>query len=60
MAHVTRDKKKLLTRIRRIAGQVSALERAIDADTDCADVLIQIAAAKGAMRALMMEVLTGK
>ncbi len=59
MAHVTRDKKKLLTRIRRIAGQVSALERAIDADTDCADVLIQIAAAKGAMHALMMEVLSG-
>jgi DNA-binding FrmR family transcriptional regulator len=59
MAHVNRDKKKLLTRVRRIAGQVAALERALESDADCTDVLIQIAAAKGAMHGLMMEVLTG-
>lgn len=59
MAHVRRDKKKLLTRIRRIAGQVAALERAMETEADCSDVLIQIAAAKGAMHALMMEVLAG-
>lgn len=59
MAHVNRDKKKLLTRVRRVAGQVAALERALESDADCTDVLIQIAAAKGAMHGLMMEVLTG-
>ena len=59
MAHVRRDKKKLLTRIRRIAGQVAALERAMETEADCSDVLIQIAATKGAMHALMMEVLAG-
>jgi len=59
MAHVTRDKKKLLARIRRIGGQVAALERAVDAEADCSDVLVQVAAAKGAMHALMMEVLAG-
>lgn len=59
MAHVNRDKKKLLTRVRRVAGQVAALERALEADADCADVLIQIAAAKGAIHGLMMEVLSG-
>jgi len=59
MAHIQRDKKKLLTRIRRIGGQVAALERAVDAEADCSDVLVQIAATKGAMHALMMEVLAG-
>ncbi|HVK52885.1 MAG TPA: metal/formaldehyde-sensitive transcriptional repressor [Pseudoxanthomonas sp.] len=59
MAHVHRDKKKLLARIRRIGGQVAALERALEGEADCADVLTQIAAAKGAMHALMMEVLAG-
>jgi DNA-binding FrmR family transcriptional regulator len=60
MAHTHRDKKKLLTRVRRIAGQVAALERALESESDdCAQVLVQIAAAKGAMHALMMEVLAG-
>lgn len=59
MAHVQRDKKKLLARIRRIAGQVAALERALEKEAGCSDVLIQIAATKGAMHALMMEVLAG-
>ena len=59
MAHVNRDKKKLLTRVRRVAGQVAALEQALESDADCADVLIQIAAAKGAIHGLMMEVLAG-
>lgn len=59
MSHVTRDKKKLLSRLRRIAGQVSALEAALEADADCTDVLVQIAAARGAMHGLMMEVLSG-
>ena len=44
MAHVNRDKKKLLTRVRRVAGQVAALERALESDADCTDVLILIAA----------------
>lgn len=59
MAHVQREKKKLLTRIRRIGGQVAALERAVESGVECSDVLVQIAAAKGAMHALMMEVLAG-
>lgn len=59
MAHVSRDRKKLLARVRRIAGQVNALEKALQAEADCADVLVQIAAARGAMHALMMEVMAG-
>ncbi|MBW8851848.1 MAG: metal/formaldehyde-sensitive transcriptional repressor [Xanthomonadales bacterium] len=59
MAHVNRDKKKLLARVRRVAGQVAALETALESDAECVDVLVQIAAAKGAIHGLMMEVLSG-
>lgn len=59
MSHVNRDKKKLLTRVRRVAGQVAALQTALESDAECVDVLIQIAAAKGAIHGLMMEVLSG-
>lgn len=59
MAHIQRDRKKLLARVRRIAGQVAALEQALEAGDDCDAVLVQIAAAKGAMHGLMMEVMAG-
>lgn len=57
MSHVSRNKTKLLSRVRRIGGQVAALEKALESDSDCTDVLVQIAAARGAMHGLMMEVL---
>lgn len=37
---------------------MSALERAIEGGPDCTGVLVQVAAAKGAMHALMMKLLT--
>jgi len=57
MAHVTKHRRKLLSRVRRINGQVAALERSLHADIDCAAVLTQIAAVRGAVQGLMMEVL---
>jgi DNA-binding FrmR family transcriptional regulator len=36
-------------RIRRIAGQVAALERMVDGDRYCVDVLLQVAAARAAL-----------
>jgi FrmR/RcnR family transcriptional regulator, repressor of rcnA expression len=57
MAHVTQHRRKLLTRIRRIGGQVSALEKSLNSDIDCAAVLTQISAVRGAVQGLMMEVL---
>jgi DNA-binding FrmR family transcriptional regulator len=57
MTHVTGHRGKLLTRIRRIGGQVAALEKSLQADIDCAAVLTQIAAVRGAVQGLMMEVL---
>ncbi len=59
MAHTITGKKKLLGRIRRIQGQTSALERAVDGEADCLDVLQQIAAIRGAVNGLMAEVMEG-
>lgn len=57
MGHTVREKNKLLTRVRRIRGQVEALERALEAEKGCAAVLQQIAAVRGAMNGLMSEVI---
>ncbi|PJI96040.1 DNA-binding FrmR family transcriptional regulator [Acidovorax sp. 69] len=57
MTHTIHQKPKLLARVRRIRGQVEALERALDAEKGCADILHQIAAVRGAMGGLMTEVL---
>ena len=48
---------ELTARVRRIAGQLAAVERALDGEADCAAVLQQIAAVKGAVSGLMDEVL---
>ena len=57
MSHTAREKSKLLARVRRIRGQVEALERSLDAEKGCAEVLHQIAAVRGAMGGLMAVVL---
>ena len=43
--------------MRRIRGQVEAIERAVAEEKDCGDVLQLIAAARGAMNGLMAELL---
>ena len=57
VSHTIRDKAKLLARVRRIRGQVEALERALEAGKECAEILHQIAAVRGATNGLMAEVL---
>lgn len=57
MSHTVQEKAKLLARVRRIRGQVEALERALEAEEGCTVVLQQIAAARGAMNGLMAEVI---
>lgn len=59
VAHTTRDKKKLLNRVRRIKGQVEAIERAIEGEAECASVLNTIAACRGAINGLMAEIIEG-
>jgi DNA-binding FrmR family transcriptional regulator len=57
MAHTIRDQAKLLARVRRIKGQCGAIERALEAEVECGNVLQLIASARGAMNGLMAEVL---
>ena len=56
MTHTIHEKKKLMARVRRIRGQVEAIERALDAEADCEQVMHLIAGARGAMTGLMAEV----
>ena len=57
MSHTIGKKSKLLNRVRRIRGQIEAVERALETEEGCGVVLQRIAAARGAMNALMSEVL---
>ena len=57
MTHTVRQKSKLLARVRRIRGQVDAIERALEAEVGCADVLQVIASVRGAVNGLMAEVI---
>lgn len=57
MPHSPEDKKRALVRLKRIKGQVEALERAVETGTECSLLLQQIAALRGAAGGLMAEVL---
>ena len=57
MSHTQREKQKLLHRVRRVRGQVEAIERALDEEKGCATVLHLIVAARGAINGLMSEVI---
>jgi DNA-binding FrmR family transcriptional regulator len=59
MAHTIEEKKKLLNRVRRIGGQVDSIARALEQEAECSDVLHNISACRGAMDALMAEVIEG-
>lgn len=53
------DNEKLIWRVRRIRGQIEAVERALHENPDCSDLLQLITAARGAMNSLMVEILEG-
>ena len=57
MSHQDRERAKLLNRVKRIRGQMDAVERTISGDENCADVLMLLAAVRGGVNGLMAEVL---
>ncbi|HUK52223.1 MAG TPA: metal/formaldehyde-sensitive transcriptional repressor [Candidatus Binatia bacterium] len=59
MAHTAREKEKLIRRVRRIRGQVEALERAVQDESRCAEILQLVAACRGALNSLMSELIEG-
>lgn len=57
MGHTIKDKTKLLARVRRIKGQAEAVERALEAELGCTDVLMLVASMRGAINGLTAEVM---
>ena len=60
MPHTAEDKQRAITRLRRIRGQAEALERAVQAGSDCAPILQQLAAMRGAVPGLMADPLVAR
>lgn len=56
MTHTIREKGKLLARVRRMKGQVEAIERALESEAGCEQVMHLIAGVRGAMAGLMAEI----
>lgn len=52
------DKAKVLARLRRIEGQVRGIERMVESDTYCIDVLTQVAAATKALQGVATTLLS--
>ncbi|HEY0209024.1 metal/formaldehyde-sensitive transcriptional repressor [Acerihabitans sp.] len=57
MPRSAEDKNRVLLRVRRIKGQVEALERGLETGVDCGALLQQIAAIRGASHGLMSEIM---
>lgn len=57
MAHTIKNKSKLIGRVRRIKGQIEAVERALEAEIGCTDVLMLVASVRGAVNGLTSEVM---
>ena len=53
----TQQRDKLLNRVRRIRGQLNAVEKALESEAECAEILHLLTASRGAMDSLLFEVL---
>jgi DNA-binding FrmR family transcriptional regulator len=59
MRGYTESKDQVLSRLRRVEGQVRGLQRMVDEDAYCIDVLTQISAANSALRSVAVALLDG-
>ncbi len=59
MAHTIRDKQQLINRVRRIRGQLNAVENALNEEQECFAILQTLAACRGAINGLVSEVIEG-
>jgi len=56
MAETVEDRQKLINRVRRLAGQIEALERAVESDAGFTEIMRLLTAGRGAMNSIMAEV----
>lgn len=57
MSHISREKLDLVNRTKKVIGQMESVERALNDDAGCADVLQRLAAARGGINSLMAELM---
>lgn len=57
MSHIAREKLDLLNRTKKVVGQMESVQRGLEEDSPCAEVLQRLAAARGAINSLMRELL---
>ena len=57
MGHISKEKQKLLNRLKRLKGHIEAIERAVEEDRECARVLQQATACRGALEGFIGEVI---
>lgn len=57
MAHIDKNRDALRARVKRIAGQISGLERKLDSEVECAEILHLVAAVRGAVNGLLDEII---
>ncbi len=57
MAHMVSERSAITARVKRIGGQVAAIERQLDEDADCTQVLQLVASVRGAINGLMEELI---
>ncbi|HML30728.1 MAG TPA: metal/formaldehyde-sensitive transcriptional repressor [Hyphomicrobium sp.] len=57
MSHTIREKSKLQARVRRLKGQVEAVERALEAELGCTEILNLVASIRGAITGLTAELI---
>lgn len=57
MSHTIHQKPKLIARVRRLKGQIEAIERALEAEAPCGQVLNLVASVRGAIGGLTAELI---
>jgi DNA-binding FrmR family transcriptional regulator len=57
MSHLSREKLDLLNRTKKVLGQLESVERALNEDAPCADILQRLAAVRGSINSLMGELM---
>jgi DNA-binding FrmR family transcriptional regulator len=57
MSHLSREKLDLINRTKKLRGQLESVERALNEDAACVDVLQRLSAARGAINSLMAELM---
>ncbi len=57
MGHTIRQKTKLLNRVRRLRGQMEAIERALETENECMEVMQLVVSVRGAANSLMAELM---